>query len=122
MAANHNAALACELKRIGLNLGRPLQNLGPAHLRSGFLSRSPLHPRFVMLFKLIRHFGFQAHCVNVARQCAPAQGCATSYGERIKGTALAQKGKAQRSGNDVLAMRVPWVVLPETPVSMCEGR
>src|SRR5215204_1624279 len=59
MAANHDAALGCELKRIGLNLGRSLQNLGPAHLRSGVLSRSPLHPRFVMLFKLIRHFGCQ---------------------------------------------------------------
>ena len=44
-----------------------------------------------------------AHCVNAARQCAPAQACASSYGERIKGTALAQKGKAQRSGRALVS-------------------
>ena len=102
MAANHDAALACELKRIGLNLGRPLQNLGPAHLRSGFLSRSPLHPRFVMLFKLIRH-----SVASPLRQrrpsVRPCSSVCTSYGERIKDTAPAQKGKAQRSGRALVS-------------------
>src|SRR6478735_3796489 len=101
MAANHDAALACELKRIGLNLGRPLQNLGPAHLRSGVLSRSPLHPRFLMLFKLIRHFGCQP-TASTSPVSAPLLS-ATSYGERINGTALALKGKAQRSGRALVS-------------------